>query len=194
MKGISRFVSYTFIILFGFVMLTLFTTSLYKYYNNVLKANINAGLKQIAIETTSQIIKIYDMGKDSEASPANASTVVIADMNLKYPKKISGKNYEILLISSPGIWTQIKSFQIDNATITPKKEIISGSKVLVRTTQRPIVTYNTRIPNIPIYIQGGYRSGENATLKYVRYNRNGVINDTIILGESSIILGITKIN
>ena len=113
---------------------------------------------------------------------------------MKYPEKISGKNYEILFVSSPGIWTQIKIFQIDNVTITPKKEIISGSKVLVRTTQKPIVTYNLPIPNIPIYLEGGYRSGENATLRYVRYNYNGSINDTIILGESSIILSITKVN
>ncbi len=193
MKGVSKFIGYTFIILFGFAMLAFFTTMIYRYYDNVLKANISAGLRQIAIETTAQITKVYEMGKNTEFNPANSSTLVIADINLKYPEKISGKNYEILLVSSPGIWTQLKSFQIDNVTVTPKREIISGSKVLVRTTQKPVVSDELHIPNIPISIQGGYRSGENATLKYVRYNYNGSINDTIVLGESSIILGITKV-
>ncbi len=194
MKGVSRFVAYTFVILFGFVILSLFAGLIYGYYDRVLKINIEAGLRQIAIETTGQITKIYDLAKDSDAVPANSSLIIIADLDLKYPNKISGKNYEIQLISSPGIWTQIQTFTINNESVTIRKETISGSKVIARTTQTPVVTFELPIPNIPIHIEGGYRSGENATLKYVRYNYNGSVNDTIVFGESGIILGVTKIN
>ncbi len=193
MKGVSKFVTYAFITLFGFVVLAIFTGILYTFYDKVLKTNISAGLRQIAVETVGQITKAYDTGKNSDSKPENSSAIVLVDLNLNYPEKISGKNYEILLVSSPGIWTQIKTFQIDNRTVTPLKEVISGSKVLVRTTQIPLLTYELPVPNIPIYLEGGYRSGENSTLRYVRYNYNGSVNDTIILGESNIILGITKV-
>lgn len=193
MKGVSKFLSYTFLILLGFVMLTLFTITIYSYYNNILRKNIDVGLKQIAVQTSTEIIKLYDIGKSSNARPSNASLILISQIDLNYPTKISQKNYEVQLISSPGIWTQIKSFKIDNLTATIKDEKISGSRAVVRTTQSPIVSYDFQISNIPVPIQGVFRSGENSTLKYVRYNYNGTINDTIVLGESGLIIGVAKI-
>ena len=45
----------------------------------------------------------------------------------------------------------------------------------------------------PIVLQGKFKSGESDTLKLVRYNYNGDIQDVIILGESDIIIGIVSI-
>ena len=193
MKGVSKFITYTFLILLGFVMLTLFTTTIYNYYNNILRRNIDVGMKQIAVQTSTEIIKLYDVGKSSNTRPTNASLTVISEIDLNYPIRISQKNYEVRLVSSPGIWTQIKSFKIDNSTATIKDEKISGSRIVVKTTQSPIVAYDFQISNIPVPVQGIFRSGENSTLKYIRYNYNGTVNDTIVLGESNLIIGVVKI-
>ncbi|MBS3052825.1 MAG: hypothetical protein J4428_05650 [Candidatus Aenigmarchaeota archaeon] len=74
-----------------------------------------------------------------------------------------------------------------------KDEKISGSRIVVKTTQSPIVAYDFQISNIPVPVQGIFRSGENSTLKYIRYNYNGTVNDTIVLGESNLIIGVVKI-
>lgn len=193
MKGISKFIGYTFLILLGFTMLTLFAGTIYSYYNSMLRRNIDVSLKQIAVDTSAQIIRLYDASKSSNSRPVNGTRLVISEVDLNYVSKISGKNYEVQLVTSPGIWTQIKSLKIDNITVASKDEKISGSKVIVKTTQSPVVAYDFQIPNIPIPIQGVFRSGENSTLRFVRFNYNGTVNDTIILGESNVIIGLTKV-
>ncbi len=193
MKGISKFIGYTFLILLGFTMLTLFAGTIYSYYNSMLRRNIDVSLKQIAVDTSAQIVRLYDASKSSNSRPVNGTRLVISEVDLNYVSKISGKNYEVQLVTSPGIWTQIKSLKIDNITVASKDEKISGSKVIVKTTQSPVVAYDFQIPNIPIPIQGVFRSGENSTLRFVRFNYNGTVNDTIILGESNVIIGLTKV-
>jgi len=112
---------------------------------------------------------------------------------LNYPDRVSGNNFEVELVSSPGIWNAILNLTIDNESTEIKKETSSGAKIIARTTQRPFVSHEYDIPNIPIVLQGKFKSGENDTLRLVRYNYNGNIQDVIILGESDIIIRVTNI-
>jgi hypothetical protein len=194
MKGISKFVDYSLIILFGFVVVTLFTVLIYGYYDNVLKTNIQVSLKQVAAQTSETILYLYDQAKESNSSPKNSSSITLSSVDLNYPNQIAGKNYELELISSPGIWNQITNVTINNLNVTVLKETSSGAKIIAKTRQKPLISYEYDIPNIPIRLQGKYTSGSNATLSLVRYNYNGTVEDVIILGNSTIIIKITTIN
>jgi hypothetical protein len=150
-------------------------------------------LKQVAVQTTNGIISLYEKSKNTDATPKNSSSIIISEIDLNYPNKISGKNFEVEFLSSPGIWNQIINITIDDVNRAVKKETNSGTKIVVKTTQNPVIIYEHSIPNIPIILQGEFRSGDNDTLKLVRYNYNGDLIDSILLGESNIIIGLTSI-
>lgn len=193
MKGSSKFITYAITIMLSFAIFIFFSSLIYYYYDQIIRANIKAGLKQIDIQTANAITKLYGIGKESNVSPENSSSVVIWEEDLNYPGDVGGKNFEVELISSPGIWNLVTNLTIEGKNVTIKKETSSGSKIIAKTTQRPLESYEYDAPNIPIIIQGKFRSGENDALRLVRYNYNGTVEDRIILGESSIIVGITSI-
>jgi hypothetical protein len=193
MEGVSKFISYALTILSGFIVLTLLVSLIHGYYNRMMESNIRAVLRQIAAQTASSVVYLYNQGKESNANPPNSSSITLSYMDLNYPDRIGGKNFEVELLSSPGIWNVIANFTI-NGVATIRKESTSGAKVIAKTTQKPIISYEYDIPNIPILLQGKFRSGGNDTLRLVRYNYNGSLQDVIILGESDIIIGITSIS
>jgi hypothetical protein len=174
--------------------MTLFTILIYGYYNDVLKTNIQVSLKQIAAQTSDSILNLYDQVKESDTNPKNSSSVILSSIDLKYPNQVSGRNFEVELVSSPGIWNQITNITVNDVNATIVKETSSGAKIIAKTRQSPIVSYEYDVPNVPIKLQGKYTSGDNDTLSLVRYNYNGTIEDVIILGNSTIIVGITSIN
>jgi hypothetical protein len=179
--------------LFGFTILILFSSLIYSFYEQVQKTSITSSLKQLSIQTSNGIIKLYGLSKEFKTNPVNSTSIIISNISLNYPEKVGDKNYEVELLSSPGIWNSINNFTIDGENVTIIKETESSSKIIARTTQRPFVTYEHDMPNIPIVLQGKFRSGENDILRLVRYNYNGTIEDRIILGQSDIIIGITSI-
>lgn len=191
MKGLSKFVEYTFIIMFGFVLLSILTSMIYHYYNKNLETNINVGLKQIALQTSDGILKLYQIGEDVHAEPTNGTATIITSIDMNYPNHIGGKNYEVILVSSLGIWTQVTDLTIDSEDIDIRKEEFSGAKIIVRTTQNPYLSYEHSLPNIPVAVQGKYTSGMNDTLTYVRYNYLSTEYNAIILGEFDFVVDIT---
>ena len=193
MKGISRFVTYALIILSSFVVLIFFTTLIYDYYDRVLKINIQVSLKQVAAQTADNILYLYDQAKESDASPTNSTSITLSNIDLNYPNQVVDRNFEVELLSSPGIWNVITNLTIDNVNATIRKESISGTKIIAKTTQKPLVSYEYDVANVPIKLQGKYRSGGNDTLRLVRYNYADSLEDVIILGNSSIIIEITSI-
>jgi hypothetical protein len=194
MKGISQFISYTFLIILSFVALTIFVTLIYGYYNHITRTNIQVSLKQVAAQTADNILYLYNQGIDSDATPGNSTSIILSSVDLNYPNQVGGKNFEVELVSSPGIWNVITNLAIGGVNATIRKESTSGAKIIVKTIQKPIESYEYAVANVPIILQGKYRSGGNDTLRLVRYNYNGTLEDIIILGNSSIIIGITSIN
>jgi len=193
MKGLSKFVEYTFLILFGFTVLSLLTSMIYSYYSKTLERNINTGLKQTALQTSEAILKLYNTGQDVKAEPENASTIIVAAMDINYPNNIGGRNFEVDLISSPGIWVQVTNLTIDSEDANIRKETSSGAKILVKTTQDPFLSYEYPLANIAIEIQGKYTAGSNDTLSYIRYNYLGTEYDVIVLGDFDFIVGVDTI-
>lgn len=193
MKGISKFVSYSLTVLIGFIVLAFFVSLINSYYKQAIKSNIKASLKEVALQTSDGIAKLYEIAKKTNAYPENSSSLVLSSIELNYPEKVAGKNYEVNLVSSPGIWNVITNFTVNGKNVTIKKEMNSGGKVTVRTTQIPIIEYEYDLPNMPLLLEGSFRSGGNDTLRLVRFNYNGSVNDCVILGDSNLIVGITSI-
>jgi len=193
MKGISNYVTYAITIMFGFIIVTVFSTLIFSYYDQIQKNNIKASLKQITIQTTNSITDLYYSSKGSNIVPENSTSIVLSEIDLNYPNKISGKNFEVELASSPGIWNSVTNMTISGENANIKTETNSGTKIIARTTQRPFVSYEYDFFNLPIVLQGKFRSGQNDTLRFIRYNYNGNIDDTIVLGESNIIIEVTSI-
>ena len=194
MKGISKFVTYTFTILFSFIMLGVFSSLIYAYYNQVLKSNIESGLKQICVQTFVGIVDLYNQGVKYDFIPENSTSVLISQISLNYPDSVSGKNFEVYLIPSSGIWSTVKNMTIDGKTVNIKQEIDSGAKIIAKTIEQPYVSYEYDLPNIPIILQGRFRSGDNDNLSLVRYNDNGTIEDSVILGNSDLLVRIKSIH
>ena len=193
MKGVSNFIKYSLTVLISFLILTFFVALINNYYKQVSESNLKEGLKEIALQTANAITQLYDVAKKTNARPENSSSITISSMNLNYPDNINGKSFEVDLVSSPGIWNLVMNITINGKNVTIMKETNSGSKVIVKTIQKPFVEYEYELPNLPLILEGKFKSGGNSTLKLVRFNFNGTINDCIILGDSSIIVGVTNI-
>jgi len=193
MKGVSSFIKYSLTVLIGFLILTFFVALINNYYKQVSESNLKEGLKEVALQTANAITQLYDVAKKTNARPENSSSITISSMNLNYPDNINGKSFEVDLVSSPGIWNLVMNITINGKNVTIMKETNSGSKVIVKTIQKPFVEYEYELPNMPLILEGKFKSGGNSTLKLVRFNFNGTINDCIILGDSSIIVGVTNI-
>ncbi len=193
MKGVSSFIKYSLTVLISFLILTFFVALINNYYKQVSESNLKEGLKEVALQTANAITQLYDVAKKTNARPENSSSITISSMNLNYPDNINGKSFEVDLVSSPGIWNLVMNITINGKNVTIMKETNSGSKVIVKTIQKPFVEYEYELPNMPLILEGKFKSGGNSTLKLVRFNFNGTINDCIILGDSSIIVGVTNI-
>jgi len=167
---------------------------IYGYYNRVLETNIQVSLKQIAVQTADSVLYLYDQAKESDANPGNSTSITLSSIDLNYPNQVADRNFEVELVSSSGIWSVITDLTVDNMNATIRKESTSGAKVIAKTVQKPLVSYEHDVVNVPIKLQGKYRSGGNDTLMLVRYNYNDTLEDIITLGNPGVIIGITSIN
>lgn len=193
MKGQSELLEYVLTIFFSLIVLLAVSAIIYTFYRNALTQDATKSLNQVALQVSDSILKIYQQGKQSTASPPNASVVLIASVDLNLPTKISGKNYEIDLIPINPLFSSVINFTVNNKnilyTIQP-----GGAKIIVKTTEDPIIMITKDLPNIDVNFQGTTKDGLNATLNYYRYNYNGTVYDKILLGNQPFIIDITRIS
>ena len=192
MKGQSRFVSYMLTVLFSILVLTSISALVYTVYRAALEREIRAELAQIATQTKDNLIKIYDSGKNSRIQPTNYTSALISEIDLNLPDSVAKLNYEVDLISASSLYSYLTAATIGGVNISGIKDA-SAAKVIAKTTQDPIVALEFDLPNLDINIQGKIRNGLNDVLRYYRHNQNSTIYDTVILGQSDIIIRVTDI-
>ncbi|MEM5773139.1 MAG: hypothetical protein QXL86_02840 [Candidatus Aenigmatarchaeota archaeon] len=193
-KGQSEVVENFFTILFGVIILAAISIAAYNLYTNQLKSEIENNLRQIGSGISTNIIKLYEIGKNSKSYPNRNESIKIAEVDLKLPSQVSGRNYEVVLISANPIWIQISNITVGGTE--PAASIISpsGVKIVLRTTQSPIVEVEQEVPNVDVSVQGKSENGLNSSLSYYRYNFDGEIKDSIVLGDQKIIIDIKKVS
>ncbi len=191
-KGQSELIQYILVILFSMIVLVSIVALSFSFYNNAIRSGVEQDLKQISIQVSDYIVKLYDISKNSEVAPAVNTSVLINEADLNLPDQVGRRNYEILLSTATSLFVQIQNVSISNQNFTPITSN-SGAKIIARTTQDPIVEVEFPIPNIDIAVQGK-SIGQNTELRYYRYNYNGNQYDRIVLGPADVFIDITKVS
>lgn len=192
-KAQAKLIEYTLTILLSVLVMISVIAIVYTFYINVLKNEIRESLKQIALQTSESIIKIYQTAKIVKAQPSNQTSILINEIELNLPTDVSKRNYEVILINPNPLWLNIRNFTIDGENVSIIVET-SGPKVIVQTTQDPIIKVEHSLPNIDINLQGKIENGKDSKLRYYRHNINGTIKDSVVLGEADILIDITSMS
>lgn len=191
-KGQSEVIENFFTIIFGLTVVAAVAVVAYNLYTTQLKNEIENNLRQIGSGISANMLKLYEIGKNSRVYPEENKSVKLAEVDLRLPTQVSGRNYEVILVQASPIWIQISNITVGAKTV-PTIIIPSGVKVILRTTQTPIVEVEQEIPNIDVSVQGKSENGLNCVLSYLRYNKDKKIKDSIVLGYQGLVIDIDKV-
>ncbi|MBS3054962.1 MAG: hypothetical protein J4452_00520 [Candidatus Aenigmarchaeota archaeon] len=186
-KGQSQIIEYFFTVLFSFVLLASIVLIVYTFYTNTIKTQVLGSLRQVAVQVSDSVSRVYQTAKDIKNSPSNSTSLLLYKIDVSLPNQVSKRNYEVLLVSSNPLFSTVTNITVDNKSIATLV-IGSGAKVIARTVQDPIQTVELDIPNVDVQVQGRILNGVNGTLKYFRYNLNGTQVDTVVIGPSDLII------
>jgi hypothetical protein len=114
-KAQTQIIGNIFMVLLSVVFLTVISILSYSLYTTQLKSEIENNLRQIGTEISKSIIKLYEIGKNSKYSPNENESAKLAEIELKLPSRISGKNYEIFLVANP-ILIQISNISVNESS------------------------------------------------------------------------------
>ncbi len=192
-KAQAQLVGYLITILLGIVLLVSTIAIVVYFYEVSLRDEIRKELRELTLQTFDSILKLYEIGKNSNVNPNNYSSILIAESYLILPSSVSNRNYEIILVS-PGLhWQTLSNFSV-NGKNTSFVEETQVAKIIARTTQDPLEIVEKELPNINIELQGKCENGKEAKLRYYRYNVNGSVYDKITLGKAEILIDIENIS
>ncbi|MFH0711160.1 MAG: hypothetical protein V1944_01125 [Candidatus Aenigmatarchaeota archaeon] len=157
------------------------------FYNNTIKQQVSASLRQVAVQASDAVSRVYQAAKDIKNSPSNSTSVLLYQLDTPLPKQVSKRNYELILVSSNPIFSTVTNITIDGTPVV-SSVTTSGAKVIARTLQDPEMTVEIDIPNIDVQVQGRVLNGVNTSLRYYRYNLNGTIVDSVIIGPYDLLI------
>lgn len=192
-KGQAPFISHTLMILIGIFIIVSVAMMVTAFYLTSLRGEIRESLRQVSVQTSDNMVRLYETSKSSGASPKNYTSVLLGEVDLGLPASISKKNYEMSLVSSNQLWTQIQLFTSSGQNLTAISGT-SGAKIIAQTTQIPKIKVEYDIPNIGISVLGKIENGKDDKLRYYRYNINGTIYDVIVLGKADLLLTVTNVS
>lgn len=192
-KGQAPFISHTLMILIGIFIIVSVSTLVTAFYLTALRNEIREGLRQMSVQTSDNIVRLYETSKSSGASPKNYTSILLGEVDLSLPDSVSKRNYEMSLVSPSQLWTQIQVFTSEGQNLTAITDT-SGAKIMAQTTQIPKVKVEYDIPNIGINVFGKIENGKDDKLRYYRYNLNGTVYDAIVLGKADLLLTLTNVS
>ena len=193
MKGQAHFIEFVLVTLLSIVLVAAIAFLIFGFYRNITENDARQSLRQISIQVSDEATRLYNVARGSRAQPTNYTSLLISEVNLNLPRQISNKNYDVILVSASQLVPIISAVTVNNTNIS---SVISNSnaKVLTRLDADPDIEVEYDIPNIDVSVQGRANNGQNATLRYYRYNINGTIYDTIVLGPYDIIVSISGVS
>lgn len=193
MKGVSNFIEYVFVILLSVVVVVIIVLLVQGFYRVVIENEVKQSLRQVAIQMSDQVLKLYDVARVSKAQPTNYTSILIKEVDLNFPRQVANKNYDILLVSSSQLVPLVTLVTVDGSNVSTTIST-SNAKAVAKTNDDPEIEVEYDIPNIDVSVQGKASNGQNATLRYYRYNVNGVLYDTIVLGPYDIIVQLSGVS
>jgi hypothetical protein len=159
MKGQAILISYTLAVLLAVIFITFSSVMFFSFYSSFLKNQVRSNLESLSLKLYSSITTAYEIANNSEFLPKNNSCILLQEINLNFPPKISGKNYEI--------------------HVQPSEQSLEIKAKALDYTE----TFEIKLPKIYANFEGKIESGKKTNLYYYRCNLNNAISDKIILGE-----------
>lgn len=193
MKGQAEIVDYIFSIALSVVVFVSVVAVSYSIYRQQLSTETTNELRQVVLQTSDSILKMYDAAKLSTANPSNGTVVMLSQIQLQLPNQVAQRNYKLILQSTTSQVPVITSITAGGDNVTFVRQT-SGTIIVAETVDNPVVTQQIVLPNVGAFAEGVFTSGGNATLTYYRYNFNGTSYDTVLLGGPSLILHVTSVS
>ena len=188
-KAQAKLIGYSLTILLSVILMISVTALVYSFYTSAIRTEISQSLNQIAASVSDSIVNMHKSSKATDFQPSNYSSILISEIGLSLPSEVAKRNYEVMLISPSSLWIGITNFTIDDQNVSSITDT-SGPKIVVQTTQDPIVKVERSLPNMDVLLQGKSENGEDGELRYYRYNINGTIYDSVVLGKSDILMNV----
>lgn len=187
MKGVSPFISTAFAVLFGIVLMSAVILTLSGVQTSGIERTIQDQLTVTTREMGTEVLDVYSSLKSYQKNLENNSIVLVKEIDVSLPAEIGTNNYKIQLEEPQDILLAIVQFYIDgiavNTTSTrPTARLVSESSN---------VQVENKLYNIDVGLQGITKGGLTKIRGY-KYNVNGTTRDKIVLGDDSIIIGITS--
>ena len=186
-KGQSEIIEHFFTILFGFILLASVSMIFYTFYTNTIREQVKSSLRQIAVQTSDVVNRVYETAKNVKSSPTNSSSTLLYKIDFSLPNQVAKKNYEVILVSSTPLFSTVTNISVDGKPLVSSVSS-SGAKVIARTLQDPLETVELDIPNLDVQVQGRILNGVNSSLRYYRYNLNGTIVDSVVIGSYELLV------
>jgi hypothetical protein len=191
-RGQAKFIEYLMTVIFGMLVLVALSAMIRTFYENALRASITQSIDQLATQVSNEIVKYYQFAKEIKTQPKVNSSLLLYETTLKLPATISNSNYEIILATSNPFWISITASNVSGINMTPVTRT-SGAKVIVRTTQTPIVSVEKDIPNVELDVEGSLQNGVGATLRYYKFNTGNAVYNMVVLGGYDVLAKITSV-
>lgn len=192
-KGISPMVSYVLAILIAVIVLSGVALLVNGFYRTILEDEARRELTQINAQVSSKVTEIYSIAKASKASPSNSTAILLADLRINLPAKVAGKKYQITFVSANQIANYVSNVTLSGQNVSTIN-YPGTAKIVAETTEEPLVLIESDVPSLGVDIQGRTDNPTNTTLRYYRYNPNGTVIDTILMGDYSLVGQVTTVS
>lgn len=192
-KGASRLLSYLFAVFLGIFAIAAVAALLYNFYASTLDAEIQEDLNQISLQVSGQVVRLYEVYQFSQSSPTNYSSELIGRVDLNLPTDISSRSYRVYFVSASPLWSTVTNLTTSGRNISAIQEN-PGAKIVAETTQDPVIRVERDMPNLDVNLQGMTFNGQHGNLYYYRYNIDGALYDTIILGNNTMLITADTVN
>ncbi len=192
-KGISPMVSYVLAILIAVIVLSGVALLVNGFYRTILEDEARRELTQINAQVSSKVTEIYSITKASKASPSNSTAILLADLRINLPAKVAGKKYQITFVSANQIANYVSNVTLSGQNVSTIN-YPGTAKIVAETTEEPLVLIESDVPSLGVDIQGRTDNPTNTTLRYYRYNPNGTVIDTILMGDYSLVGQVTTVS
>lgn len=176
-KGISPVLSHSVFMAVGVVLLIFLSALVWFIYTESIKQAIKTELILISQTLANKIIELYSL-KDSPVKPLERQSILLGEVNINLPEKVSGSHYAIELIGPCDIYITDLS-ESNTSSCLPK---------IIMNSYQPKIQTNYTLP-IEIGMQGYADSGiQPITIRYYRLSINNTIKDKITLGKEDILI------
>lgn len=167
----------------AFVILSLFASSMYNYYTNIVSESQKAEARAVSERIGDKILTMYSRYEKSGIEPQPGENITLGTSTLDTPEGIGGRNYRIYLNSSGSYWITADLESSSNISITDTET--NSARIVIKTIGFPEETYEYPLYNIDLNLTGSAERPNEVSLNYVRRKEGSNITDIVRMKRAS---------